>query len=48
MASEPLLVVGRDGSGKSECLRALSWLLGEQLQQFNLTPGGWQAADDGA
>jgi hypothetical protein len=41
MASEPLLVVGRDGSGKSECLRALSWLLGEQLQQFNLTPGGW-------
>ncbi|WIA29986.1 hypothetical protein OEZ86_000084 [Tetradesmus obliquus] len=38
MAAEPLLVVGRDGSGKSECLRALSWLLGEQLQQFNLTP----------
>lgn len=41
MAAEPLLVVGRDGSGKSECLRALSWLLGEQLQQFNLTPGEW-------
>lgn len=40
-AAEPLLVVGRDGCGKSGSLRALAWLLGEELQQSNLTPGAW-------
>lgn len=39
VSEDPLLLVGKDGCGKSEALKALSWLLGEQLQQLNITPG---------
>eukprot|EP00775_Hariotina_reticulata_P003371 gene3371-3646_t len=38
VSEDPLLLVGKDGCGKSEALKALSWLLGEQLQQLNITP----------
>jgi hypothetical protein len=37
-AAQPLLLIGRDGCGKSDSLRVLSWLLGMQLQALNMTP----------
>lgn len=43
-AAEPLLLVGRDGCGKSESLRALGLLLGMQVQHFNMTPGEFWGA----
>jgi hypothetical protein len=39
ISEDPLLLVGKDGCGKSEALKALAWLLGEELKQLNITPG---------
>jgi hypothetical protein len=39
-AGEPVLVIGKEGCGKSSCLAALAWLLGKDLQAAALTPGG--------
>jgi hypothetical protein len=38
-AGEPLLLVGNDGCGKSELLRALAWLVGATPEHLTITPG---------
>lgn len=42
MACDPVLLVGSDGCGKSECVRALACLLGAHLRELSITPGAWR------
>ncbi|CAF4262361.1 unnamed protein product, partial [Rotaria sp. Silwood2] len=35
---QPILVTGAEGCGKSELLLTLAWLIGESIEQLNITP----------